>query len=50
MIIDDTIAVAYIDNRIAFSTRMYSLKGTRLGIYAHHGSLTVRNARISREF
>ena len=47
VIVDGTIAVAYIDNEIAFSMRMYSLKGTRLGIFARHGGLTVSDARIS---
>ncbi len=45
--VNDTIAVAYIDDRIAFSTRMYSLKGDRLGVYALHGGVTLRNVRIS---
>ena len=47
--VDDTIAVAYIDDSIAFSARMYSLKGERLGIFARHGGLTLTNARISTE-
>jgi hypothetical protein len=47
VIVDGTIAVAYIDNEIAFSMRMCSLKGTRLGIFARHGGLTVSDARIS---
>lgn len=47
IIVDGTIAVAYIDDRIAFSARMYSVKGTRLGIYALHGGVTLHNARIS---
>lgn len=45
--VDDTIAVAYIDDRIAFSTRMYSVKGAKLGLYALHGGLTLHDARIS---
>ena len=45
--VDDTIAVAYIDGKIAFSTRMYSVDGNRLGFYALHGGMTLHNPRIS---
>lgn len=45
--VDDTIVVAYIDDKIAFSARMYSVKGDRLGAYALHGGVTLHNVRIS---
>ena len=45
--VDDTIAIAYIDNKIAFSARMYSLNGSKLGIYALHGGMKLYNAHIS---
>lgn len=45
--VDDTIAVAYINDEIAFSARMYSVKGSKLGIYALHGGMTLHNPRIS---
>lgn len=45
--VDGTIAVAYINDEIAFSTRMYSVEGSKLGIYALHGGMTLHNARIS---
>lgn len=45
--VDDTIAVAYINDEIAFSARMYSVEGSKLGIYALHGGMTLHNPRIS---
>lgn len=45
--VDDTIAVAYIDDKIAFSTRMYSVSGAKLGLYALHGGMTLHDARVS---
>lgn len=45
--VEDTILVAYIDGRIAFSARMYDLKGDSLGIYVQNGGMRLQNARIS---
>ncbi len=47
LIVDDTIVVAYIDDRIAFSNRMYSIKGDYLGIYALHGGVTLHHPTLS---
>lgn len=47
--VEDTILVAYIDDRIAFSARMYDLKGDSLGIYAQSGGMRLQNARLSTQ-
>ena len=47
--VEDTILVAYIDDKIAFSARMYDLKGAALGIYAQNGGMCLKDARLSTE-
>lgn len=45
--VDRSIAVAYIDHKIAFSMRICSLTGKQFGFWALHGGLKVENAKIS---
>ena len=47
--VEDTILVAYIDDKIAFSARMYDLKGAALGIYAQNGGMCLKDAWLSTE-
>ena len=47
LLVDGSILLAYIDDRIAFSTRMYNLHGKRLGMYALHGGVHLSNAHVS---
>lgn len=47
LLVDGTILLAYIDDKIAFSTRMYNLRGKQLGIYALNGGVYLTNVHIS---
>jgi beta-fructofuranosidase len=47
LIVDDTVATLYVDGQVALSTRMYSLKGTRLGFFCQHGAASFADVRVS---
>ena len=43
VLVDGTIGVIYVNDRIAMSTRMYELKGGQCGIFVQEGSARFRN-------
>lgn len=47
IIVADSIAVVYVNNRIAMSLRMYDLPVGRWGLFANGGSARFRNIKIS---
>lgn len=47
MIVDDTIAVIYVDG-VALSARIYTKPGDGLGVFASEGSVRVENCRVSK--
>ena len=47
MILDDTIATIYVDG-VALNSRFYQKFGQSLGLFVTDGTLTVKNAGLSR--
>ena len=45
--VDGSILVAYIDGRVAFSARMYALRGGKLGLYSLHGGVSAQSVTVS---
>lgn len=47
--IQDTIAVLYVNNDVAFGFRMYNYQGRSLGFFVSEGNLEVKDAVIMTE-
>ena len=46
IVADDTMATMYVDDQVAFTTRMYNYHGDGLALYVQHGSVTFENIRV----
>lgn len=46
LIIEDTMLTAYLDDFLAFTTRMYDLNATGFGFFVHHGNVSFENIEL----
>ncbi|MEG0640922.1 MAG: GH32 C-terminal domain-containing protein, partial [Clostridia bacterium] len=49
LLAEDTMLTAYLNDQIAFTTRMYDLTACGFGLYAQHGTVLFENLMISDE-
>jgi beta-fructofuranosidase len=47
VLVDDTVCVVYVDNKIAMSTRLYDLKQGDWGVFVNEGTARFSHVRIS---
>jgi beta-fructofuranosidase len=48
MLIDDSVAVLYVNNEVAFSTRMYNMQNRKWGIFSTDSDVTISDLQLNK--
>lgn len=48
ILVNDSIAVLYVNDEVAFSTRMYNMQNNKWGIFANNSNVTVNDLRLAK--